>query len=578
MSRKPELTDDEFEEGFKESHSQGALVKFVFANVEWLDGDRLKAVSEILERLHNSGEIDTLAEDQWNSCEAVSKNDFFGVQHLFCEAFPKLSGSHRSMMVATQKLVQLGGEDLAANQPNAAFVSWCRRDLSRAMSVIDDARGGDKLALDHLTFALTAGNYFDCAVEFLSGKNTKARCSAAAAMGRMDLTQEQIQKAISEIIAAYETCDDPILVVNLFSAAYAISEKADTFDLAQLRLITELSSQLQSPNLQYQAASALHSNANKLDRDCIEAITVLLKRVKPEHRGVLDQIDFAIPKMIDAGFLDIVLELLEHVVIHNSGEISIGKFNHFIRKVSVENKGYLSEIAARWLLEGNLYICSGFAESLKEETKLELNKSDLPLEHDDIIFICRKAVGHFFMKPLLATSVLLSVIKHSNPKSADEAAKLLFDPLLTSYGGKVREQLEDFCNENSDPEKSVIQGVLDQKIAYLDKFEGIEKLVELHPSEKRRQAERARWQEVMRQSTKEAHKQSVLLSMVSKQTLLYGVSSLTFIEEDDGSYRQLDTKLGQFSTEFEYPKMDIIDPVGLKHQLYGYKVEQRSKS
>ena len=57
---------------------------------------------------------------------------FFEVQTILCEVIPLLQTAPSELTELVQFLVETGGADLAANQPNAAFRKWCEVDPSRS--------------------------------------------------------------------------------------------------------------------------------------------------------------------------------------------------------------------------------------------------------------------------------------------------------------------------------------------------------------------------------------------------------------------------------------------------------------
>jgi hypothetical protein len=78
----------------------------------------------------------------------------------------------------------------------------------------------------------------------------------------------------------------------------------------------------------------------------------------------------------------------------------------------------------------------------------------------------------------------------------------------------------------------------------------------------------------MRGAQKAAERQSVLFGLVHRSTLLYGKRSLTYIEEDDGSRRAVSLDLHSVSMSVEWPRRDILDPVGLDYMIRVYRVEK----
>ena len=568
------LTKENFEVELKKNYTEGSLLNFLLSTVNQLQSiGQDELARETVVELHNNGEIDVLDTNQWATFETEGNLSFFQFQHFFNEMLPKLSASHQSVMFVVKKLVQLGGKDMAANEPNVAFVEWCRQDEKRALSILEDARQGNQLALDHLIFALDSGNFFEEAKDFLKSSHPEARISGAASLGRMSLSVSQETEANAVIISALEQCDAPDFVVNLYAAAFAVAEKSDEVDLLTLKSVAELSAKHLSPNLQLQVARSLFRNAKILDQDCLDAIMKLLRKIDPEHMKILETLDFALPALVEAGFLDTVLDLLENLVGTSSGKISIEQFESFFRKIS-EDGETLASVAGLWFGAGDLNICAGFASLLSEGARLNLVEKDLPKEYEDLVFMCRKVVGHLFMKPLVAASFLLSVIKYSSEDGQDIAESLLFHPLLLSYEGKLKKYLEEFCAKSKEPTASIVQKVLDRKTAYRRDLEGIETLVELHPNEQQRQKARAFRNEQISESAKNAERNTILQD-IPKSYLLYGRSLVTFVEDPDGSTRKLEAPMGEFTFEFEYPLLNVIDPVDLQFLLYSLRTERK---
>jgi hypothetical protein len=118
--------------------------------------------------LHNSGDIDLVVLPSQAAFAELSGHAFFTAQHLYCQAIPKLDSDVSALMECCRILIERGGDDLAANQPNAAFRTWCERNLGRAAIVIQDAQAGNALAIRFVTFALQAANDFDGALHWCS--------------------------------------------------------------------------------------------------------------------------------------------------------------------------------------------------------------------------------------------------------------------------------------------------------------------------------------------------------------------------------------------------------------------------
>src|SRR5262249_53341044 len=122
-----------------------------------LDGEEdVYALEAACARLHNSGAWDLLDLVERGEVQALQTSDFFFAAHILGRIMPELEADPRRLMTCVEALVARGGEDHAANQPNAALRAWCAKDPARAWRIIDAARSGDALAVRNVTFPLEA--------------------------------------------------------------------------------------------------------------------------------------------------------------------------------------------------------------------------------------------------------------------------------------------------------------------------------------------------------------------------------------------------------------------------------------
>ena len=172
--------------------SERGLMAYLFEiakdHPQLLDSNFLETVAELI----GSGERSLFEEQDWEFLNGMKINHEFSLgQKLLCDLIPLLDIGHREMMQLVSTLVGRGGEDLAATQPYAVFRKWCAVDLTRVKAVLDDARNGDDLAIEHLCFALEAGADSASAIECLNDySESKVRMGAATALGRMTLEAE----------------------------------------------------------------------------------------------------------------------------------------------------------------------------------------------------------------------------------------------------------------------------------------------------------------------------------------------------------------------------------------------------
>src|SRR5581483_7418748 len=112
-----------------------------------------------------------------------------------------------------------------------------------------------------------------------------------------------------------------------------------------------------------------------------------------------------------------------------------------------------------------------------------------------------------------------------------------------------------------------VKEALKQSDAYVRGLDTKAPIKELHPSEYQRGVERMRTEDIMRSAHKKAEQMSVFMSLVHRSTLLYGRKSITFVRDPNDKRRPVTMDMHSFTTSFELPRMEIIDPVGLNLML-----------
>ena len=185
-------------------------------------------------------------------------------------------------------------------------------------------------------------------------------------------------------------------------------------------------------------------------------------------------------------------------------------------------------------------------------------------------------MGFLFLAPVSAASLLVAILQHGHSSITENVLDLLYAPLLISFDDKLHQYLEEVVKQNSESDVARISEVLTRKQHALDEFASIETLVELHPSERHRQIERVRLFRQMTQAMKEGMKQSVFSDLVAKQNLLYGTTSTLYIDQPGRVKRKINFDMKLHSIEYEYPKLDIFDPEGLKMMLQVLMYERRT--
>ena len=146
------------------------------------------------------------------------------------------------------------------------------------------------------------------------------------------------------------------------------------------------------------------------------------------------------------------------------------------------------------------------------------------------MFMAHKAIGYFFMKPITAASLVISLMRLApNDEVLSELGKLLRNPLLMNYTGSMREYVAKQAGRESGKVKETIDKALASIEKYLEGPAQCSSLPALHPSQSQREFYRRHMAETMAESMRVAEKKSVFYGLFTRNTLLYGHKSINYI-------------------------------------------------
>lgn len=548
---------------------QGLLADEMARRFRLHDQTEIQAVEALCAEIHNAGTLDLLRLVENNAVQELSGSDFFMAAHFLCRVLPELEATPARMLACIEALVIRGGEDMLANQPNAAFRTWCTKNPCRAREVIAAALGGDDLAIRHLTFALEAINAITEARQIALTYDDARRLSAITALGRMeDDDPASCAESLAAFSALLDTGADDNLRANMLSATAAIlahDHGAHSPDAAALvgRLVEDA-----GESTVHQAAHMLWAYQKALQPDIVVSLLQALTRLNPANKGTVNELDLGLQALLKLGYGETAIAYVTELLSRQDDTLELNDFDSFTRTLVSGAPECFSRVVVQWLLQGTKRLCDGLAHAIQgrnlEGPPLDIRAEDLAISSSAQVFLCRKAIGWFFLKPTTAASVLVSVLRVCDTETALEVQNLLVNILLLNYNG-IRNYLESLAIDDAAKER--VDQALVENDAYLKALRTIPLIKELHPSEHHRRIERLRMSDQMRDASKQANSQSVFLSMMKHSVLLYGNRSLSFINDGTNALRPMEMDLKPFGVSFEMPRMEIVDSVGLDYTL-----------
>jgi len=557
------------------SYCSGTLAPEMARSFHLHDDADISATRAALANLHNEGGIDLLKLVDDNDLQALGGTSFFTAAHFLCDVMPDLQDTSQRVMACVEALVERGGADLAANYPNSAFREWCLRDASRAREVIATARAGDLLAGRYLTFALEALGDVSEARRIFVEETGLLRLSAVTALGRItDADSASRSQTIRVFTGVLDDAADDALKAHLLrSTAFVISQGGGVDEPEAIELVRRL---LLAPGeiVVHQAAYVLWVCPKAREPELSGLLLEALSHIHPANKGTVEQLDHALSALLKSGHYETAINFVTEVFGGDS-ELELRDLKGFLRHLADGSPEHLGKAVVSWLRNGSIGLCEALADELwsqrDDQPVLDLQGYLKELPPPVLLFICRKALGFLFMRPRSAASVLVSALRACDDEALADAIQDHLQWLLMNYGG-ICEYLSHIGAD--DAAKVRVEATLAANKTYLDGLRSVADVKEFQPSEPQRRVEYLRWADNMRVAQKQAESKSVLFGLVKRSVLLYGSRSLSFIGNDGDKLRPMEMDLKSFSTSFELPRMEVVDPVGLDYTLRVYRVER----
>lgn len=505
--------------------------------------------------------------------KALSGSNFLDLQMVLCDVIPYLSAPTSDVMDLVAVLVEKGGEDLAANQPNAAFHQWCANDVRRADDVIDAARKGRELALNHLVFALQAKDDFEEAMQS-AGAGGDERTAGVLALSRMKLDEQEATGALDVVLNISHSLT-PKDAAGLLKAALDIASKHPTIERSKVAAELNKLSETTDPTAVHLMASALYLHGEEMSDSEIASCLLGIQKVDLKNSETVRQIDGALRKIWPGRSYE-VGQTISALISKSEGKVGNHALSGILSGNDPEQGQSLTKLATEWLLLGDYNVCAALASHFSEINRttpcLNVTQSVLPTTAAEQVFVCRKAVGHFFLSPMTAASWIIAVVRSGGP-AAKDAVELLFDPLLMNYGGALKEWLEGLMKDDL-PGNDMIEDALKRAQKVWDGVEIAREIVELEPSSAKRALLRFQEAEEAEQVNESAREKSIFADLFSTQTLLYGDRSSFSIMDGEGNRRPQTVNMTAMSVSSELPKGIFFDPIGTERKLEVFKHEK----
>lgn len=564
-----------------EAAKKGDLLDFIDKEY-FKDRNEDKILGKILSRLHNEGKIDLLGE--YTSLKRESRDhDFFILRHALEDALPTLNADIQRVTACIKNLIREAGEDMAAHWILGPFEEFCSADPTRPPAVIEFELKSFKLTVELLSTALLSGSkfdlerYTDIAIGLFSNSSLEIARTAIYAVGKMDFSGNMAtgEKAFDSILNFCTTkADDQLLATSLRTLVnISLSSSGSTDKLIEFINLNSINHNIL---FTHSAIEILFREKSVAGTKIESALVDSAKLVRPENTRSIEFLDYYLSNCLNNDNFDKVIDILESIFNNTEFRISIKQFNGLAQGLIRERHDLVSRLITRWLLFRSV----GYGRACKElltlgsdvGEELRFDLAEIRKEESSPhLYLAKKSCGWFFVKPIAVISLTISLIDDCPDEQLNEIANLIFDPLLISYSGSVKNYLIK-SKESSDKINKFCNDLLSRLTTYHDGLKSAFTLKELIPIQEHLFLYRKFHQNMMSEIFEEANKKSIFMDLVHKSVLLYGNKSINYIYHGNESTRQ-EIPLNAISHSIEFPSLENLDPNGLEDKLFRFRIE-----
>jgi len=569
-----------------ESYRVGNLLETAY-RVSLRDPNSDESVPLELAAMHNEKLIDIVAAFDALKNDRTSHADFFLTRHLFEKALPEISAPTSSVMRCVLHLYQEAGQDLAAGTIIDGYIAFCQRSKGRAYEALAEIEKTPDDLVDLLPATITAGERIDrsqfagAAIRLCNDANLEVKRRAVFCLGRFGGTDAVSQSALAALEKAISSNTDDRLLAAGIRAAFSFFDHDKSTEKRVTDLIRNALDRGGEQSI-HAASEVFGFHTKALTEPLLDELSTYLAGVAPENTATLRNIGFGLSALLETSHSDKANSLLERLLIANPEKLGIKAFSTVEYKI-LRDKPLLRKTLTRWFSLGTRPLCKAIEDMVNapagNDIELEIDPNEIqPGDPVQVVFVARKTLGYLFFKPVTATSVLLSLMRHASTEEIRvELAGLIFDPLLTNFTGAVRDFLTRKLPQESPEVKQALEVALNSIDQYLVDLNAVGTIPALHPPAPHQEAFRRHFSRQFEESFKKARANSPFLNLVRTSVILHGSGSIHYVQTPSGESKRMDMSLKKIGTQIEVPRLQQIDPFGLEYMLRVFRAERLKK-
>ena len=538
----------------------------------------------LLSGLHNCGDIDFLASCEPPPLAALSDHSFFALQRVFCQTLPHIDCSAEAAASACESMFARAGNDGTAGLVYGSLSEWFRQSPSRAeegLALIHRHRDTHRRLVRPVLLAgptHDASKYVEEAFNLSNDSHSPVRLDALWALGQIVPAENEpfLTRTIerfNELVDALVSDEDTAIVVE---AALNLLHRTDGGIVNAVEPLFEKASRNHAPATRHALATGLLRHRDHYSQAMTDAVFAALQHTINHESHTAKTIDWLLYQWDLDADRKRVLAFLVKLFTQGDDALDLQTLSDFRHQLRGQPGDVLGWYVVSLLLTGEHALCTA-AQSLLpfNETRdgLDIDLSSFSLPPRWIPYLARKILGYCILNKESAAALLLSCLRAVPERNLEELEELVFDHFLLNYltaMGWFESAVSD-----DDRAKQSVERLSSRLRAYVTELDRCGTCPAFRPSERERQLQGYRQADFHRAVHRKAEQGSLLSILAHKATVLYGTSGVVYVQRDaDSEPQRQEVGMGAHEYSFEFPRLDVIDPVGLQYNTRLFRSER----
>jgi len=553
----------------------GELVEWVRA----LGYQEIEEATELLVQEHNAGSIDLIVHFKSLDTSEFTSRDLMNWARVFQDAIPQIECETDEIFTLTTNLIE-ASKSSSDHYLYTGFGNWLEQDDERASDIfklIVEKNGDSELTYTCLMVWCQhdQDSALDGLLSTIDSGHTVNRSAAIRALKHFDI--DTCDRGGEAIVALQKVTKDgsPADISNAVFTATCLLEKSSV-PIPLLVDTLESACNEPEPEVRRELIGSWTLRPSAFPDHLRDEVFKLISTVPGQDLATMQYVDTALRKLDIDSDRDVVLSILNSLLTLENGAHKLKQLDstsYALLKVPNALTGWY---VVNWLLSGNPFLCRAVFDLFPPLNRSVINFSldEFELTDDEVFYLARKVFAYLLLANEVAVSLLAACLLKLSGDSQSHLAEAIADFWLRNYPQDI--ELFDALLKQDKGLTKPVKIIKRLRKEYLDGLEAGGENSALAPSSNERRIQFEIESQRHKKMYKDAEKNSVLLSIMPVQPVLYGNTVISYMHKGSGEppVRQ-EIAMQSHSMSTAIPRMDILCPGWLNYLRFTYRMEER---